>query len=451
MQLGDINLMAQSTRTIKGQIGMLGGRVVKFNTHWSERRSAAGDLAAMTTSCDNLRERMCGLLNKVLEGPEHAELRKKLTDTIMKGKNVKLLDRAIVAGVIDEVEKAVKPEQSLKHDSDELALYSSKNRTTTFAAVQNRKERSMGPDDVPRDYIKTDFKKGELGKDASAKYNLPKSNDFMDSCWFWDELQNRCKGKNIIETLKYGINLYSQCSLVLKNSQIELKGKYLEFLENVKTFLDDVKPRFDGRYDLKDICDSCARFCNQTCAKESPALRGEIKYILMTVKELCREGVVPPLSSTVPFDYKQEELGMGDAAAYRYNHPKKGVIFNLNSVEELLRANGRDKGIRHGFMLALKLFSENALSLKNVNDADRTKYLCALRASADILERYGKDDPSVDDLSLKIKLRNTFIDMLGLEGDEESYHGWEEEYGDIVNLRNDIDRVLEKVYDFYRD
>lgn len=112
-QLRAINTMAQSTSgSISGRIGLINqangqARVIKFNTHIGERLFGAAKTADMQSSCDELRERICGLLDTLAkEGKIGAELCEKLKASVNNGKSKKLLDRSIVANVIKDVETA---------------------------------------------------------------------------------------------------------------------------------------------------------------------------------------------------------------------------------------------------------------------------------------------------------------------------------------------------------
>lgn len=111
-QLQELASMAYghgSTTAGAGNIGMIGGHVVKFNTHLSERLFSSGMKADRQASCDALREHL-GNLAKTLYGNNVSEgMTKILADlginkdgTLLQG-GKKLLDRKVVAKFVDQV------------------------------------------------------------------------------------------------------------------------------------------------------------------------------------------------------------------------------------------------------------------------------------------------------------------------------------------------------------
>ena len=103
----------------KGNIGILDGRVVKFNTHWRERGGTPS--AEMRASCDALRAQLSGIATAMLAAQPDADAaaRAKLDKALAsvrrelgmdaEGQQVatpRLLDRKVVAKVINTIGQA---------------------------------------------------------------------------------------------------------------------------------------------------------------------------------------------------------------------------------------------------------------------------------------------------------------------------------------------------------
>ena len=103
----------------KGNIGLVDGQVVKFNTHWTERlRSTTGEMRA---SCDELRRKLGAIAGELLaspgeEAPEVAAAKRETLAGIRRqlgldpaGQAVvstRLLDRRVVAAVVTRLAEA---------------------------------------------------------------------------------------------------------------------------------------------------------------------------------------------------------------------------------------------------------------------------------------------------------------------------------------------------------
>lgn len=131
-QLRTINLMAQSSngKEAAGRIGLLNGRVVKFNTHLGERLFGERKSADMINACNDLRKTLGDLVDKALEG--HAELASELKEKLGCGPKTSksLLDRSVVAKVIDQIQKTVG--EQLAPEEAELKAHSSKGKDTSW-------------------------------------------------------------------------------------------------------------------------------------------------------------------------------------------------------------------------------------------------------------------------------------------------------------------------------
>ena len=130
-QLRTINLMAQSSSfSTAGNIGMVGDQVVKFNTHWQERRSGVVT-DGMRDSCQALRKTINSLLSSVIT--DDKDLLANLHAMIGNQKSTNLLDRKVVAKVIAQVEAHTG--ENLRHAKTDLAAHSSKGLNTQFQTV----------------------------------------------------------------------------------------------------------------------------------------------------------------------------------------------------------------------------------------------------------------------------------------------------------------------------
>ena len=102
-----------------GNIGLLDGRVVKFNTHWGERGGAVSD--AMRASCDALRTRLSDIATSLLAAREDADaaINAKLARALAKVRaalgmapdgaavaTTGLLERKAVAKVLNTIQEA---------------------------------------------------------------------------------------------------------------------------------------------------------------------------------------------------------------------------------------------------------------------------------------------------------------------------------------------------------
>lgn len=100
-QLKTIDSMARSSsKTIGGNIGMIDGHVVKFNTHWQERLfSKTTD--EMRDASDTLRNTLQNIVKTLLAGND-AKISQ--INSMIAGKG--LLQRSVVAKVVDQVAEA---------------------------------------------------------------------------------------------------------------------------------------------------------------------------------------------------------------------------------------------------------------------------------------------------------------------------------------------------------
>lgn len=182
-QLKTINLMAQSTKsTTAGRIGLLNGKVVKFNTHLSERLFGPAKSQDMVQSCNDLRAHLCGLLKNVLTKPEDANLLAKLTSQIGEvdeGKQpMNLLNRSVVASVIKEVETALQKNDVVKMNREEYEEYCEgrDERPTTGCGSESKKAKFITVVTNEKGFKAhtlqakaEDLEKYASGKDASFK------------------------------------------------------------------------------------------------------------------------------------------------------------------------------------------------------------------------------------------------------------------------------------------
>ena len=131
-QLKAIDSMARSSSgKIAGNIGLVDGHVVKFNTHWSERLfSRTTD--QMRDASNAMRDTLRGLVGQIFG--RNQEKIAQLNALIDGNGDRSLLDRAVVARVIDEV--AASEGGAVKSAAEDVAQLSSKGRSTTFAAVR---------------------------------------------------------------------------------------------------------------------------------------------------------------------------------------------------------------------------------------------------------------------------------------------------------------------------
>lgn len=130
-QLRAINLMATTIEgEPAGQIGLLGDRVIKFNTHIGERLSSkSGKKEQIVASCNALRRQMYELLDEVLDDEALcAKLKKQLGACGSK----EPLERSVVASVIKQVGK--KRSVDLQPEAYTLKMYASKDKDTSFAS-----------------------------------------------------------------------------------------------------------------------------------------------------------------------------------------------------------------------------------------------------------------------------------------------------------------------------
>ncbi len=134
----------------KGNIGLVNGHVVKFNTHWTERRGTATD--DMRTSCNQLRTRLGEIAADLLAAKSEdstviAEQKRGALAAIRSGLGLdpsgtqvvskSLLDRKVVARVINELSQ-VSHEATWDGVTDVADSLSSKGIDTHFSVVNDR-------------------------------------------------------------------------------------------------------------------------------------------------------------------------------------------------------------------------------------------------------------------------------------------------------------------------
>lgn len=130
-QLRAINSMARSSSfATSGNLGLVGDKVVKFNTHLGERlfSKVTGE---MYSASNAMRTTLKDLIAKTLAGD--AALIKKLCDKIDAGGSRSLLERKIVAKVIAEIETVT--EKNLKTSEITPEQLSSKGVKTDFDSI----------------------------------------------------------------------------------------------------------------------------------------------------------------------------------------------------------------------------------------------------------------------------------------------------------------------------
>ena len=125
----------------KGNIGLLNGRVVKFNTHWSERGGKPSE--DMRASCNELRARLSEIATAMLANGDDASARalasvRRALGIDAKGNLVetrKLLDRTAVATVMNVLRDATGYDVWGELRTGDVQSLSSKGINTTFARV----------------------------------------------------------------------------------------------------------------------------------------------------------------------------------------------------------------------------------------------------------------------------------------------------------------------------
>jgi len=102
-----------TNRAGAGRIGMIGGHVVKFNTHIGERRSKAGSMTSMRECCDALRAHLGKIASRAYGGAAaFSDGMKKIlgklgldADGTLRPANRSLLSRSVVAQFIDQLKR----------------------------------------------------------------------------------------------------------------------------------------------------------------------------------------------------------------------------------------------------------------------------------------------------------------------------------------------------------
>ena len=132
-----------------GNIGILDGRVVKFNTHWGERRGATSD--AMRESCNALRTRLSEIATSLLAARDDADAatNAKLALALAKVRaklgmapdgaavaTTRLLDRKAVASVLNTIQEATGFDAWEPLREEGAAAFSSRNVNTSFERVR---------------------------------------------------------------------------------------------------------------------------------------------------------------------------------------------------------------------------------------------------------------------------------------------------------------------------
>lgn len=132
----------------KGSIGMLNGRVVKFNTHWRERGGAP--TPEMRASCDALRARLSGIATAMLAAQPGADAatRTKLDKALAavrrelgmdaSGQQVattRLLDRTVVATVLNTIQKTTGFDAWQQLRAGDARAFASHKVDTSFGVV----------------------------------------------------------------------------------------------------------------------------------------------------------------------------------------------------------------------------------------------------------------------------------------------------------------------------
>ncbi len=215
-QLAEIAKMAygsgllEGTRGGAGNIGVIGGRVIKFNTHASERKDLKVT-EAMKESCNALRFTLASLARKAYAGKEDAARLRSVMQKLglnAEGTHVAgprtLLERKVVASVVKELAGKMKEDHvwdEAKKNAGELA---STGVQTTFGEVRDAARKASGMSPV------------NVAKSESA----PKSVDMSSRQRVGAE--QICKrillrGANAVAgTIPYGVNLFRSCMMQMR-------------------------------------------------------------------------------------------------------------------------------------------------------------------------------------------------------------------------------------------
>ena len=131
-KLADIKKLAlSSSSSIAGNIGMFNGRAIKFNTHIGERLTSS-TTDEMRAASRAMRQELSGIVDDLFKGNE--DQISKFKQMFDSGNKTSLLERKVVAKVIEEIEK----EGGHTLDAGDLSRYSSEHKKTTFDVVSSK-------------------------------------------------------------------------------------------------------------------------------------------------------------------------------------------------------------------------------------------------------------------------------------------------------------------------
>jgi len=134
----------------RGNIGLVDGQVVKFNTHWTERLKST--TPEMRASCNELRTRLSAIATELLapvgDNDVNAAAKQRALADIRRslgldpaGQQVvsrKLLDRTVVAAVVNKLAEAGVHDSWGRLEANEVRALSSQGVNTTFDAVSSQ-------------------------------------------------------------------------------------------------------------------------------------------------------------------------------------------------------------------------------------------------------------------------------------------------------------------------
>ena len=142
--------LTEKTSGGNGNIGLFDGRVVKFNTHYGERRGATSE--AMRASCNALRTKLSEIAASLLSAREGADAatNAKLSRALAKVRatlgmapdgaavaTTRLLERTAVAKVLNTIQKATGFDAWAELQQGDPAAFASHGADTTFGHVRS--------------------------------------------------------------------------------------------------------------------------------------------------------------------------------------------------------------------------------------------------------------------------------------------------------------------------
>ncbi len=291
----------------EGNIGILNGQVVKFNTHWSERRGEVTD--DMRASCNQLRKELVTIayemLNIVDKGPRNTLddmsvhlMRRDAFESICKdlgvstdGKTIEakgLLDRKVVAKVISQLSGAINKNWNLFSNAENNAdTLTSKGINTRFSAVQDRTEPQSVPTEVQtkRAYMNKEF----FSPGAVNKQGL------------FDHVDTRLQGSETCKTIMK--DLIAKSSVPVTTAFIDASVKFAQAVKpHLSAQLESLNMPGNTSYDLLSSISKLGvdiyreLSTNRAVSDISQALRG--RGMTDALKLLCDLALAQQLDST---------------------------------------------------------------------------------------------------------------------------------------------------------